>query len=281
MSNFAAHRCRPFVLAVAALVSVTGAGRSEAAEPIVLAAATSLDNTGLLDRILPEFTRASGIKVRVVAVGTAQVLAIAARGDADLVLAHDPEAEDSFMAEGHGVLRREIAWNDDIVVGPSTDPAHIAGGHDATAALKAIAAAKAHFDSRGDRGGIDVLEKGLWRDAMIDPVKAGGGLWYHEIGGGMGATLNAASATNAYTICDRGTWLSFKKTDGLRVLVEGDPHLVNHFDVILLDPKRHPEAQYEAAKRLADWLLSAGGQTAIGAFQLQGEQLFHPSAMPK
>jgi tungstate transport system substrate-binding protein len=268
------------VLAIAALVffAAVGAGRSEAADAIVLASTTSVENSGLLDRILPEFTRLSGIKVRVLAVSTGWALDIARLGNADLVLVHDPKAEATFMAQGHGLVRREIAWNDFIVVGPGADPVHIAGLADATAAFKAIAAAKAPFISRGDRSGTDAIETRLWRYAMIGPVEVGGGSWYHEISGSMKAALNAALATHAYTISDRGTWLSFGNKGDLKVLVEGDPHLINHYDVILLDPKRHPEAQHEAAKRLADWLFSAEGQAAIGAYQISGEQLFHPAA---
>jgi tungstate transport system substrate-binding protein len=244
------------------------------AETIVLASTTSVENSGLLAYILPEFTKATGIGVRVVAVGTGQALDTAARGEADLVLVHDPKAEDKFMVEGHGYTRREVAWNDFIIVGPGADPAHIAGGHDAVSALKAIAAAKAPFVSRGDRSGTDALEKRLWRYAMIEPV----GSWYCEIGSGMAATLKAASEMHAYTVSDRGTWLSFKNKGDLAVLVEGDAHLVNRYDVILLNPKRHAEAKIDAAYRLADWLLSPAGQAAIGSYKVDGEQLFHPFA---
>ena len=206
----------------------------------------------------------------------------AARGDADLVLVHDPEAEQQFMTDGHGVDRREVAWNDFIVVGPGADPAHIAGERDAVAAFAAIAETGAPFVSRGDKSGTDALEHRIWRAAEIDPGKAGGGSWYRDIGGGMGAALNAASAIGAYTLSDRGTWLSFGNKGDLTVLVEGDPRLLNRYDVILLDPKKHREAKQAPARRLADWLTSAEGQAAIGAYQLNGEQLFHPSArLPK
>jgi tungstate transport system substrate-binding protein len=268
------------VAALAALIvlATNAAARpAVAAEALVLASTTSVENSGLLDSILPLFTQANGIKVRVVAQGTGQALATAARGDADLVLVHDPEAEDAFMAQGHGLSRREIAWNDFIIVGPAGDPAGIAGGKDAARALQAIAEARAPFVSRGDKSGTDALEKRLWKVLGLDPVALGGG-WYRDIGGGMGAALNAAAAMEAYTLSDRGTWLSFKNKGELKIVIEGDPRLLNHYDVILLDPKRHPEAQHEAAKRLADWLLSADGQAAIGAYQIGGEQLFHPSA---
>jgi tungstate transport system substrate-binding protein len=255
-----------------------------AAEPpaspqvMVLASTTSVENSGLLAKILPLFIKKTGIEVRVIAQGTGQALATAARGDADLVLVHDPEAEDQFMAEGHGNERRQIAWNDFIIVGPKTDPAHVAGGHDAVAALTALAAARAPFVSRGDKSGTDALEKRLWRKAGIDPVARGGGAWYRDIGGGMGAALNAASAMAAYALSDRGTWLSFDNKGPLVVVVEGDPALLNRYDVILLDPVRHPDAKHAAARQFVEWLTSTEGQAAIDAYTIAGEQLFHPSA---
>jgi tungstate transport system substrate-binding protein len=262
---------------LAALVTLV-AGRGSADETIVLASTTSVENSGLLARILPEFTTKTGISARVLAQGTGQALATAKRGDADLVLVHDPEAEDRFITEGHGVDRRQIAWNDFVVVGPVADPAHIAGSREAVAAFGAIAAAGAPFVSRGDQSGTDALEKRLWRAAAIDPARNGGGSWYRDIGGGMGAALNAASAMGAYTLSDRGTWLSFANKRDLALLVEGDPRLINRYDVILLDPKKHPQAKQELARRLADWLTSPEGQSAIGAYEVNGEQLFHPSA---
>ncbi len=247
-------------------------------QSILLASTTSVDNSGLLRRIIPVFTGETGIAVHVLAQGTGQALATAAHGDADLVLVHDPEAEQKFIAAGDGIDRRQIAWNDFIVIGPRSDPAHIAGDHDAVAALKAIAAAGAPFVSRGDKSGTDALEHRLWRVAAIDPAKTGGGAWYRDIGGGMGAALNAAQAMGAYTISDRGTWLSFGNKGDLAVLVEGDPRLLNRYDVILLDPKRHPEAKQQPARRFARWLVSPEGQAAIGGYKVKGEQLFHPSA---
>jgi tungstate transport system substrate-binding protein len=261
---------------IGAAIFAGGPGRAD--ETITLASTTSVENSGLLAHILPEFTKETGISVRVLAQGTGQALATAAHGDADLVLVHDPEAEQKFIAQGHGVDRRQIAWNDFIVVGPHSDPAHIAGGHDAVGAFKAIAAASAPFVSRGDKSGTDALEHRLWHAADIDPAKAGGGSWYRDIGGGMGAALNAASAMEAYTLSDRGTWLSFGNKGDLAVLVEGDPKLLNRYDVILLDPKKHPQAKQQPAHRFADWLASPEGQAAIGAYKVHGEQLFHPSA---
>lgn len=264
-----------------ATIIACGVGRAAdqpAHQSILLASTTSVDNSGLLRQIIPIFTRETGITVKVLAQGTGQALATAAHGDADLVLVHDPEAEQKFVAAGDGIDQRQIAWNDFIIVGPHADPAHIAGGHDAVAALKAIAADKSPFVSRGDKSGTDALEHRLWRIAEIDPAKAGGGAWHRDIGGGMGAALNAAAAMDAYTISDRGTWLSFGNKRDLVVLVEGDPRLLNRYDVILLDPKKHPEAKQQAARRFAQWLVSPDGQAAIGAYRVQGEQLFHPSA---
>src|SRR5262245_30851806 len=262
-------------LAIAFLGAVTHADDTRS---IRLASTTSVENSGLLGQILPNFTKETGIEVHVLAQGTGQALATAARGDADLVLVHDPEAEEKFIADGHGVDRRQIAWNDFIVVGPRSDPAHVGGGRDAVAAFTAIAEARAPFVSRGDKSGTDALEKRLWRAANIDPVASGGGTWYRDIGGGMGAVLNAASAMAAYTLSDRGTWLSFNNKGPLVVVIEGDPTLLNRYDAILLDPAKHPHAKHAAARQLAEWLTSPEGQEAIGAYTIGGEQLFHPSA---
>jgi tungstate transport system substrate-binding protein len=244
---------------------------------IVLASTTSVDNSGLLGAILPQFTKATGITVRVLALGTGQALDTARRGDADIVLVHDPEAEQKFLDDGQGVDRKQIAWNDFIVIGPHDDPAHIAGGKDAKAAFTGIADAAALFVSRGDKSGTNALELRLWKAAGIDP-KAGAGGWYRDIGGGMGAALNAAAAMPAYTLSDRGTWLSFKNKGPLRIMIEGDPALINRYDVIELNPASHAGAKLKAARRLAVWLTTQPGQDAIGAYQLDSEALFHPSA---
>jgi tungstate transport system substrate-binding protein len=246
-------------------------------QSIVLASTTSVDNSGLLSAILPSFTKATGISVRVLALGTGQALDTARRGDADLVLVHDPEAEQKFIDDGNGINRRQIAWNDFIFVGPQADPAHIVGTRDAVAALNAIAAAKAAFVSRGDRSGTNALELRLWKVADIDPT-SGMRSWYRDIGGGMGAALNAAAAMPAYTLSDRGTWLSFKNKQTLVVAVEGDPHLISRYDVIQLNPATHADAKLAAAHTFADWLASARGQAAIGAYRVGDQQLFNPSA---
>jgi tungstate transport system substrate-binding protein len=180
-----------------------------------------------------------------------------------------------FIAAGHGILRREIAWNDFIFVRPKVDPAHIAGATDAVAALRATAEAKAPFVSRGDSSGTDALEKRLWKLAGIDPTGQG---WYRDIGGGMGAALNVAAAINAMTLSDRGTWLSFQNRRDLVVLLEGDPRLLNRYDVIQLNPSRHPNVKVAPARQLAEWLAGPEGQAAIGAYTVDSEQLFHPDA---
>jgi tungstate transport system substrate-binding protein len=266
-------------LAIAALLLVPPvAGHADpATQSITLASTTSVDNSGLLAAILPAFTKATGISVRVLALGTGQALDTACRGDGDLVLVHDPEAEQKFIDDGNGINRRQIAWNDFIIVGPQSDPAHVVGTHDGVAALKAIAAAKAAFVSRGDRSGTNALELRLWKVADIDP-KTGAGTWYREIGGGMGQALNAAAAMPAYTLSDRGTWLSFQNKQTLVIVVQGDAHLINRYNVIELNPAKHPDAKLAAAHRFADWLVSADGQAAIGAFRVGDEQLFNPSA---
>jgi tungstate transport system substrate-binding protein len=273
------HIIRLWLLALlTALLWLPNASEAEGrANPILLATTTSLDNSGLLGAIFSMFTRETGIDVHVLAQGTGQALDTARRGDADLVLVHDPEAEEQFIREGHGTGRRQIAWNDFVVVGPASDPAHIAGGHDAVAALSKIADAKATFVSRGDRSGTHALELRLWRMAAIDP-KSGTGAWYRDIGGGMGQALNTAAAMPGYTLSDRGTWLSFKNKGPLAVLIEGDPRLINRYDVIELNPEKHPRPPLAAAHRLAEWLVSAEGQKAIGNYSVDGEQLFHPSA---
>jgi tungstate transport system substrate-binding protein len=269
-------KVRSALVLVATLASI---GASSAAEQsIVLASTTSVEGSGLLANILPQFTAKTGITVNVVAQGTGKALDTARRGDADVVLVHDPDAEREFVDEGYSSTLRQIAWNDFIIVGPSSDPAHILGGKDSVTALKAIALARAPFVSRGDRSGTNAAELRLWRAAgrtseALNPEK-----WYRDIGGGMGQALNAASAMNAYTLTDRGTWLSFKNKGSLVIIIEGDPRLINRYDVIELNPGKHGAARLDAAKIFADWLVSPEGQQAIGAHQVDGQKLFNPSA---
>jgi tungstate transport system substrate-binding protein len=263
--------------AIAATVLVAGPGWS-ADNAIVLASTTSVEASGLLANILPQFTAKTGITVNVVAQGTGKALDTARRGDADLLLVHDPEAEQQFMDEGHGSVRRQIAWNDFIIVGPSTDPAQVRGGNDSVAALKAVAAAQAPFVSRGDKSGTNAAELRLWKSAGQSADMLGKEKWYRDIGGGMGQALNAASAMNAYTLSDRGTWLSFNNKGSLVIAIEGDARLLNRYDVIELNPQKHASSRLDAAKVFADWLVSPEGQQAIGAYQANGEKLFNPSA---
>jgi tungstate transport system substrate-binding protein len=264
-------------LALVAILAATTPGVS-AERSIVLASTTSVESSGLLANILPKFTAKTGITVNVVAQGTGKALDTARRGDADLLLVHDPEAEQQFMDEGHGAARRQIAWNDFIVVGPSADPAHVRGGNDSVAALKAIASTQAPFVSRGDKSGTNAAELRLWKIAGQTPDALGKEKWYRDIGGGMGQALNAASAMNAYTLSDRGTWLSFNNKGSLVIAIEGDTRLLNRYDVIELNPQKHANAKLDDAKVFADWLVSSDGQQAIGAYQVNGEKLFNPSA---
>jgi tungstate transport system substrate-binding protein len=269
----------PLRIALLGMLPLLPASRTQAIEPqtIVLASTTSVQDSGLLTHILPQFTAETGIEVHVLAQGTGQALATAAHGDADLVLVHDPEAEATFLAAGHGISRSEIAWNDFIIVGPDADPAHVAGHADAMDALTAIAAARVPFVSRGDKSGTDAEEKRLWRAAGLFPS----GDWYRDIGGGMGAALNAASAMGAYTLSDRGTWLSYGNKAGMKIVLEGDRRMLNLYDVILLNPQMHPQVKQAPAHRLADWLVSPEGQTAIASYTKNGQKLFHPEADPK
>ncbi len=262
---------------LALIVAVALHSGTVAAQSITLGSTTSVEASGLLANIVPPFTAKTGISVHVVAQGTGKALDTARRGDADLLLVHDPEAEQQFMDEGHGIRRRQIAWNDFIIVGPAADPAHVRGGHDSVAALKAIASARAPFVSRGDNSGPNAAQLRLWKLAGQDPGPTGG-TWYRDIGGGMGQALNAASAIDAYTLTDRGTWLSFQNKGSLVVAVEADPRLINRYDVIELNPQQHAGAKLVLAKVFADWLVSPEGQQAIGAYRVNGERLFNPSA---
>src|SRR6202140_2022881 len=265
------------ILALAAMMVAINASSAEE-HSITLASTTSVEASGLLANILPLFTAKTGIRANVVAQGTGKELDTARRGDADLLLVHDPEAEQQFMDEGLGSTRRQIAWNDFIIVGPSADPAHIRGGNDSVAALKAIASAQAPFVSRGDNSGTNAAELRLWKIAGQTPDALNREKWYRDIGGGMGQALNAASAMDAYTLCDRGTWFSFKNKGTLVVAIEGDPRLINRYDVIELSPRKHAGSKLATAKVFADWLVSSEGQQAIGTYQVNGQKLFNPSA---
>jgi tungstate transport system substrate-binding protein len=263
------------LVAVVALLSPGAA--SAQGRSIVVASTTSTEQSGLFGFLLPQFTAKTGIKVKVVAVGTGQALDIGRRGDADVVFVHDRPSEEKFIAEGFGVHRFDVMYNDFVIIGPKADPAHIGGGKDVIAALRAVSTGKAEFISRGDRSGTHAAELRYWKDAGID-IEAAKGPWYREIGQGMGAALNMASADNAYLLSDRGTWLSFKNRGDLIVLVEGDKRLFNQYGVMLVNPAKHPAVKVSEGQAFVDWLISADGQKTIADYKIGGEQLFFPDA---
>jgi tungstate transport system substrate-binding protein len=244
---------------------------------ITVASTTSTEQSGLFGYLLPRFTEATGIGVKVVAVGTGQALDIGRRGDADVVFVHDRVAEDKFMSDGQGVKRYDVMYNDFVIVGPNADPAHISGDKDVADALRKIAAAKAAFISRSDRSGTHEAELRLWKVAGVD-VAAAKGDWYREIGQGMGPALNMASSSNAYLLSDRGTWLSFKNKGDLAILTEGDKRLFNQYGVMLVNPEKHPTVKAKDGQAFVDWLISPKGQETIAAYKVGGEQLFFPNA---
>jgi tungstate transport system substrate-binding protein len=244
---------------------------------IVMASTTSTEQSGLFPHLLPRFTEKTGIQVRVVALGTGQAIAIATRGDADLLFVHDKLAEDKFVADGFGLERRDVMYNDFVVVGPGADPARVAGQRDVIQAFNGIAQAKQAFLSRGDRSGTHAAELRFWKEAGIDPKTASGN-WYRETGSGMGPTLNIASSMNAYVLADRGTWLNFRNRGELKVLVEGDKRLFNQYGVIVVNPAKHPHVKVRQAQQFADWIVSAEGQRAIADYRIGGESLFFPNA---
>jgi tungstate transport system substrate-binding protein len=256
---------------VASLAFFGGAFAQE--RSITVASTTSTEQSGLFGYLLPRFTTATGIGVKVVAVGTGQALDIGRRGDADVVFVHDRPAEEKFLAEGFGVKRHDVMYNDFVVIGPKADPAHIAGGKDVADALRKIAETKAVFVSRGDRSGTHEAELRLWKEAGVD-LGSAKGAWYREIGQGMGAALNMASSANAYLLSDRGTWLSFKNRGELAVLTEGDRRLFNQYGVMLVNPARHPGVKAADGQAFIDWLISPAGQKTIGEYKVGGEQLF-------
>jgi tungstate transport system substrate-binding protein len=244
---------------------------------ITVASTTSTEQSGLFGYLVPRFTEATGIGVKVIAVGTGQALDIGRRGDADVVFVHDRPAEEKFLAEGFAVKRNDVMYNDFVVVGPKADPAHVAGGMDVAQALQKVAAAKATFVSRGDRSGTHQAELRLWKEAGVD-LESAKGAWYREIGQGMGAALNMASSDNAYLLADRGTWLAFKNRGDLDILTEGDRRLFNQYGVMLVNPVKHPGVKAKDGQAFVDWLISPEGQKAIAGYKVGGEQLFFPNA---
>ncbi len=244
---------------------------------ITLSSTTSTDNSGLLDYLIPKFKDETGINVRVIAVGTGRALQLGERGDADVVLVHHKTSEKKFVENGYGIDRRDVMYNDYIIVGPKLDPAKINEVNKVVKAFRLISDNELPFVSRGDDSGTHKKEQEIWNLTGIDIAQHSGD-WYREAGAGMGATLNIANGMNAYTITDRGTWLSFKNRDELTLLFENDPPLFNQYGVILVNPERHAHIKYKEAKRFSDWLTSHQGQQAIADFTLEDQQLFFPNA---
>ncbi|QWG19444.1 substrate-binding domain-containing protein [Bradyrhizobium sediminis] len=247
---------------------------------IVVASTTSTEDSGLFGHLLPIFKAKTGIEVKVIAQGTGQALDTARRGDADVVFVHAKSQEEKFIADGFGVKRFDVMYNDFVLIGPKSDPAGIKGTKDIVAGLKAIQAKSAPFVSRGDRSGTHSAELALWKQAGID-IAAARGPWYREIGQGMGPALNTAGAMNGYVLSDRGTWISFKNRGELEIAVEGDKRLFNQYGVMLVNPEKFPSVKKEFGQAFVDWLVSAEGQAAIAAYKIDGQQLFFPNAEKK
>ena len=245
---------------------------------IILASTSSTQNSGLFDHILPIFEKTNGIQVRVLAVGTGQALRLARNGDADVLFVHHKPSEEQFVADGFGVQRHDVMYNEFLLIGPAEDPARIANLKNAGIAMARIAEAGAPFVSRGDDSGTHKRELFLWSLAGLDATE-NDPIWYREAGSGMGATLNTAAAMTAYTLADSGTWLNFSNRQGLTTLLRGDPVLFNRYGVVLVDKKRHPHVKSEHGQRFIDWLISPIGQNAIGAFTINGERAFTPNAL--
>jgi tungstate transport system substrate-binding protein len=265
---------RLLIVATVATLLVGAAAAQD--KSIIVASTTSTQDSGLFEYLLPLFKQKSGIDVKVIAQGTGQALDTGRRGDADVVFVHARSAEEKFLAEGFGVKRYPVMYNDFVLIGPRGDPAGVKG-QDILAALKAIKANAAPFVSRGDRSGTHIAELKLWDEAGID-IAADRGPWYREIGQGMGAALNMGSAANAYVLSDRGTWLAFKNRGDLVILVEGDKRLFNQYGVILVNPQKHRNVKADLGQQFIDWLISPEGQTAIAGYKINGAQLFYPNA---
>ena len=264
-------------LATAALfLTLTGFAQAQE-KSITLASTTSTQDSGLFGHILPLFKAKTGIDVKVIAQGTGQALDTARRGDADVVFVHARAQEEKFVADGFGVKRFDVMYNDFVLIGPNSDPAGIKGGKDIVEALKAIDAKKAPFVSRGDKSGTHVAELDLWKAAALDPA-GNKPSWYREIGQGMGAALNTANGMGAYVLSDRGTWLSYQNKAGLQIAVQGDRRMFNQYGVILVNPAKHAHVKKELGQAFIDWLLSKEGQAAIAAYKINGEQLFFANA---
>ena len=273
------RRRRILQLLASALLCGISASVPAAQDSIVIQSTTSTANSGLYDYLLPLFEETHGIKVNVVAVGTGQAIRNAMRGDGDVLLVHAESDEKQFIADGWGVERFDLMFNDFVLVGPAADPAGLEEAHSVGEALTRISLSGKFFTSRGDDSGTHKKELALWRSAGIDPSEASGG-WYRETGSGMGATLNVAVGMNAYCLTDRATWISFANKQGLRVLYEDDPPLFNQYGIILVDSKKHPHVKAQAGQVFVDWMIGKAGQTAIANFRRSGQQLFFPNASP-
>ena len=274
MANHRRRLIVSFTAAFAALLALPAPAQDRS---IVVSSTTSTEQSGLFGHMLPVFTAKTGIQVKVVAVGTGQALDIGRRGDADVVFVHDRAAEDKFVAEGAGVGRRDVMYNDFVLVGPKQDPARISGMKDVAEAFRRIAEAKAPFVSRADRSGTHSAELRFFKAAGVDP-KAGSGTWYKETGSGMGPALNTASSMDAYILADRGTWLSFRNRGNLEILVQGDKRMFNPYGVMLVNPAKHPNVKVKEGQAFIDWLVSPEGQATIASYKVGGEQLFFPDA---
>ena len=268
---------RTLIAAVTAAAVLSGAPVSAQDKSIVVASTTSTQDSGLFDYLLPIFTKKTGIAVKVVAQGTGQALDTARRGDADVVFVHAKAQEEKFLAEGQGVKRFPVMYNDFVLIGPKSDPAKIKGMKDVAKAFQTIKEKQASFISRGDRSGTHSAELKLWKDAGID-IEKDKGPWYKAIGQGMGAALNTAEAGNAYVLSDRGTWIHFRNKGDLQILVEGDKRMFNQYGVMLVSPQKHPNVKKEYGQQFIDWLVSPEGQKAIANYKINGEQLFYPNA---
>lgn len=267
-----------FSLVAHVLLAFALAGTTAARDQfIVVQSTTSTQNSGLFEHILPIFQAQSGIEVRVVAVGTGQAIKNAMNGDGDVLFVHAKAAEEAFVADGHGVERFDVMYNDFVIIGPPSDPAGVAGTSDVVAALTRIAETQAPFASRGDDSGTHKAERRLWQEAGIDVAAASGG-WYRETGSGMGATLNTGTGMRAYVLTDRATWIAYGNKGDYQIVVEGDPRMFNPYGIILVNPAKHPQVKAEAGQAFIDWVLSEAGQQAIAEYKIDGQSLFFPNA---